>query len=150
MVRTFDGPDVLPVTQPVSKHWRRHEALSQPVAWPHPFFIHHVPTVEIRKSHQNWSSKLPSTHLTGRTNMKKNVATANIWKMTQWHNGSMTIFQVNLVWCCWLGITQSIQPVKNWVMRCWRGYLSGVRCKWFVSSWCYCHPIISCFKSRSV
>jgi len=20
---------------------------------------------------------------------------------------------------------------KNWVMRCWRGYLSGVKCKWF-------------------
>jgi len=20
---------------------------------------------------------------------------------------------------------------KNWVTRCWRGYLSGVRCKWF-------------------
>jgi len=20
---------------------------------------------------------------------------------------------------------------KNWVMRCWHGYLSGVRCKWF-------------------
>jgi len=28
------------------------------------------------------------------------------------------------------------------VMRCWHGYLSGVRCKWF---WCHCHPIISCF-----
>jgi len=26
---------------------------------------------------------------------------------------------------------------------CWRGYLSGVRCKW--SSWCHCHPVISCF-----
>ena len=22
-------------------------------------------------------------------------------------------------------------PAKNWVMRCWRGYLSGARCKWF-------------------
>jgi len=23
---------------------------------------------------------------------------------------------------------------KNWVMRCWRGYLSGARCKWFAYS----------------
>ena len=23
-----------------------------------------------------------------------------------------------------------IWPVKNWVMTCWRGYLSGARCKW--------------------
>jgi len=32
---------------------------------------------------------------------------------------------------CWLGIMKSIRPVKNWVTRCWRGCLSGVRCKWF-------------------
>jgi len=35
----------------------------------------------------------------------------------------------------------------NWVMRCWCGYLSGAKvemiCIW--SSWCHCHPIISCF-----
>jgi len=26
---------------------------------------------------------------------------------------------------------KSIQPIKNWVMRCWCGFLSGVQCKWF-------------------
>jgi len=31
---------------------------------------------------------------------------------------------------CWLGFRKSIRPVKNWVMSCWRGYLSLVRCKW--------------------
>jgi len=31
---------------------------------------------------------------------------------------------------------------ENWVVRYWRGYLFGVRCKWFA---CHCHPIISCF-----
>jgi len=31
---------------------------------------------------------------------------------------------------CWLGIGNSIRPVKNWVMRCWHGYLSGAS-KWF-------------------
>ena len=35
---------------------------------------------------------------------------------------------------CWLGVRKSIRPVKNWVMRCWRGYLSGARCKWFAYS----------------
>jgi len=30
---------------------------------------------------------------------------------------------------------------KKLVVRCWHGYLSV--CIW--SSWCHCHPIISCF-----
>jgi len=35
---------------------------------------------------------------------------------------------------------------KKWVMGYWRGYLSGVWCKWFaLSSCCHCHPIVSCF-----
>jgi len=29
-----------------------------------------------------------------------------------------------------LGFRKSIWPVKNWVIRCWCGYLSEVRCKW--------------------
>ena len=32
-------------------------------------------------------------------------------------------------WCCWLGGRKGIRPVKNWVVRCWRGYLSGARCR---------------------
>jgi len=30
-----------------------------------------------------------------------------------------------------VGVRKSIQPVKKWVMRCWHGYLSGARCRWF-------------------
>jgi len=30
-----------------------------------------------------------------------------------------------------VGYRKSIQRIKNWVMRCWCGYLSGVKCKWF-------------------
>ena len=30
----------------------------------------------------------------------------------------------------WLSARNSIWPVKNGVMRCWRGYLSGAQCKW--------------------
>ena len=32
---------------------------------------------------------------------------------------------------------------KSWVMRCYCGYLSGARCRWWCS-WCHCHPVISC------
>jgi len=37
----------------------------------------------------------------------------------------------SVFWHCWLGIRKSIWPVKNWVMMCWHGYLTGARCKWF-------------------
>jgi len=50
-------------TQAVSKHWRRHKALTPPVAWPHPFFIHHVPTVEIRQGLiRRWDSERELLH----------------------------------------------------------------------------------------
>ena len=44
-------------------------------------------------------------------------------------------------WHCWLGSRKSIWPVKNWVMSCWCGYLSGARCKMtcICSSWWQCH-----------
>jgi len=55
----------------------------------------------------------------------------------------------SLLWHCWIGVRKSIRPAKNWVMRCWCGYLSRERCKWswfcIWFSWCHCHPIISCF-----
>ena len=36
---------------------------------------------------------------------------------------------------------------KNQVMKCWRGYLSGVRrkCIWRMVQLMYCYPIMSCF-----
>jgi len=35
----------------------------------------------------------------------------------------------SVLWHCWLGGRKGIRPVKNWVVRCWHGYLSGVRCR---------------------
>ena len=35
----------------------------------------------------------------------------------------------SVLWHCWLGGRKGIRPVKNWVVGCWRGYLSGVRCR---------------------
>ena len=34
-----------------------------------------------------------------------------------------------VLWRCWLGGRKGIRPVKNWVIGCWHGYLSGARCR---------------------
>ena len=33
----------------------------------------------------------------------------------------------SVLWHCWLGGRKGIWPVKNWVVGCWHGYLSGAR-----------------------
>ena len=43
----------------------------------------------------------------------------------------IVLLLISVLWHCWLDIRKSIRPVKNWVMGYWRGYLSGVWCKWF-------------------
>jgi len=40
----------------------------------------------------------------------------------------------SVLWRCWLGGRKGIRPVKNWVVECWNGYLSGVSCRFA------CHP----------
>ena len=35
----------------------------------------------------------------------------------------------SVLWHCWLGGRKGIRPVKNWVVGCWCGYLSGARCR---------------------
>ena len=35
----------------------------------------------------------------------------------------------SVLWCSWLGGRKGIQPVKNSVVGCWHGYLSGARCR---------------------
>jgi len=41
----------------------------------------------------------------------------------------VTCFVPSVLWRCWLDGRKGIQPVKNWVVGCWRGYLSGARCR---------------------
>ena len=36
---------------------------------------------------------------------------------------------LSVLWRCWLGGRKGIRPVKNWVVGCWHGYLSGERCR---------------------
>jgi len=35
------------------------------------------------------------------------------------------LLELAVLWCCWLSGRKGIQPVKNWVVRCWCGYLSA-------------------------
>ena len=44
-------------------------------------------------------------------------------------NYSTSIALPSVLWSCWLGSRKGIQPVKCWVVRCWRGYQSGARCR---------------------
>jgi len=39
------------------------------------------------------------------------------------------VIMPSVLWRCWLGGRKGIRPVKNWVVGCWRGYLSGARCR---------------------
>jgi len=49
-----------------------------------------------------------------------------------WLGSFMIVYRTFLPsvrWCCWLGGRKGIRPVKNWVVGCWHGYLSGARCR---------------------
>jgi len=52
-----------------------------------------------------------------------------------------------VLWHCWLGVRRSIRPVKRLTdeVLAWLSVWSEVQmiCIW--SSWCHCHPVISCF-----
>ena len=41
----------------------------------------------------------------------------------------LSLLVPSVLWHCWLGGRKGIRPVKNWVVGCWRGYLSGARCR---------------------
>ena len=41
----------------------------------------------------------------------------------------LSLFVPSVFWHCWLGGRRGIRPVKNWVVGCWHGYLSGARCR---------------------
>ena len=45
------------------------------------------------------------------------------------HSKPSSSFIPSVLWRCCLGDRKGIQPVKNWVVGCWRGYLSGARCR---------------------
>ena len=51
----------------------------------------------------------------------------------------------SVLWRCWLGGRKGIRPVKNRVVGCWRGYLSGARCRLAYAQLIPLPLTVSCF-----
>ena len=51
-------------------------------------------------------------------------------RQVKWHVTGFLLLAATVIKHCWLGIRKGMWPVKNWVMKCRRGYLSGAKCKW--------------------
>jgi len=56
----------------------------------------------------------------------------------------------SVLWRCWLGGRKGIRPVKNWVVRCWHGYLSGVRCRLACAQLMPLPLTVSCFSKIQI
>ena len=56
------------------------------------------------------------------------IYTSNFWPV-YFLFSHFVYYAPSVLWHCWLGGRKGIRPVKNWVVRCWHGYLSGARCK---------------------
>ena len=53
-------------------------------------------------------------------------------------------------WRCWLGSRKGIQPVKNWVVGCWHGFLSGARCRLAYAQLMPLQLTVSCFSEIQI
>jgi len=51
----------------------------------------------------------------------------------------------SVLWCCWLGSRKGFRAVKNWVVGCWHGYLSGARCRLAMAQRIPLPLTVSCF-----
>ena len=56
----------------------------------------------------------------------------------------------SVLWCCWLGGRKDIRPVKNWAVGCWRGYLSGARCRLAYAQLMPLPLTVSCFSKIQI
>ena len=69
------------------------------------------------------SPKWPTVHL-GRSR------TQNLNQSINLVLSVVTMYNLpSVLWRCWLDSRKGIRPVKNRVVGCWLGYLSGVRCR---------------------
>ena len=56
----------------------------------------------------------------------------------------------SVLWRCWLGGRKGIRPVKNWVVRCWNGYLPGARCRLAYAQLMPLPLTVSCFSKIQI
>jgi len=54
-------------------------------------------------------------------NLLSNVHVREAWAGCS----QISILLFSVLWHGWLDVRKSIWPIKNWVMKCWRGYLPG-------------------------
>jgi len=109
----FYRPDALPAAQPtVSKHWR-------PI---------HVYDNEVQKDIEDAQhTEFPAT-LYAASCWQKDISTfvfCYTYISSQWPS----VLWPSVLWHCWLGGRKGIRPVKNWVVGCWHGYMSGAICR---------------------
>ena len=76
-----------------------------------------------------------------RSAMKQNLADRKVVKLSnaktlelkddhwQLMSDLLPVLVPSVLWRCWLGGRKGIRPVKNRVVGCWHGYLSGARCR---------------------
>ena len=61
--------------------------------------------------------------------------------------GFLVLSVPSVLWRCWLGGRKGIRPVKNWVVGCWRGYLSGARADLHMAQLMPLPLTVSCFSN---
>jgi len=100
---------------------------------------------------QPWSTALSRSSITLKRcsqHMNKIKVEFTVWTNTSLISMSgLTIILPLVLWHCWLGVREHL-ACKNWVMRCWCGYLPGARCRLFgygpADATASQNPIISC------
>ena len=65
-------------------------------------------------------------HETLNTDIQLTMALYSLWRYI---NCLVTYLTAFSTLTHWLGNRKGIWPVKNWMVGCWRGYLSGARCR---------------------
>ena len=71
-----------------------------------------------------------SLHSPAESDYCRSLSLQQTYRYRQKHANRYIVFtNTAVLWRCWLGGRKGIRPVKNWVVGCWRGYLSGVRCR---------------------
>ena len=107
----------------------------------------------------NFSPRSPSQIPTGGTNSCTKYFVTSIVPFKSTLTTTTFMFTVfctcvclpSVLWCCWLGGRKGIRPVKNWVVRCWHGYVWSEVQTCICSSWCHCHSLsLASVKSRLV
>jgi len=85
-------------------------------------FYQHLPTYTTRSCWQSGHQCLQSMECIHR--WTDNMKSENIFD-----SGPSVYTLPSVLWRCWLGSRKGIQPVKNWVVGCWRGSLPGASCR---------------------